>query len=63
MWFGAGAPKVQEHEKTKITYLRYLNPFESFIFYLGQFVKAMKPFCQKCKSCIKSCKFQHWESC
>ena len=60
---GARAPKVQEHEKVKIPYLRYLNLFESFILYLGQVVKTMKPFCQKYKSCIKSCKMQHWESC
>ena len=59
----AGVPKVQEHEKVMIPYLRYLNPFESFMLYLGQVVKAMKPFFQKCKSCIKSCKMQHWESC
>ena len=51
--YGAGGPKVQEHQKVKISYLRYLNLFESFIFYLGQVVKAMKPFCQKCKSCIE----------
>ena len=58
-FLGVGAPKEQEHEKVKNPYLRYLNPFESFILYLGQVVKAMKPFCQKCKSCIKSCKMQH----
>ena len=57
--YGVGAPKVQEHEKVKIPYLMYLNPFESFIFYLGQFLKAMKPLCQKCKSCIKKLKMQH----
>ena len=50
---GAEAPKLQEYEKVRIPYLRYLNPFESFILYLGQAIKAMKPFCQKCKSCIK----------
>ena len=33
--YGVGAPKVQEHEKVKIPYLRYLNPFESFILYFG----------------------------
>ena len=45
--YGAGAHKVQEYEKVNITYLIYLNPFESFMLYLGQFVKAMKPFCHK----------------
>ena len=45
--YGVEAPKVQEHEKISIPYMRYLNPFESFMLYLGQDVKAMKPFCHK----------------
>ena len=57
--YGARAPKVQEYEKINSPYMIYLNPFESFIFYLGQFVRAMKPFYQKCKICIKCCKMQH----
>ena len=45
--YGTGSHKVQEHEKVKIPYLRYLNPFDLFMLYLGQVVKAMKPFCHK----------------
>ena len=48
--YGVGTPKVQEHE-IKIPYMRYLNPFESFMLYLGQDVKAMKPFVTSCQNC------------
>ena len=45
--YGVGAHKVQENNNVKISYMRYLNPFVSFMLYFGQVVNAIKPFCHK----------------